>query len=100
METYVKLLQTYTGREKIMRTAGYVAMLLSGAADGQAAKKLGTVSSQISAARVILRLFDDLPMLCYVAKYGTGSQVLCLFSSFLAMAKLGWKMSPVRVSQG
>lgn len=75
METTIKLLQSYSGRDKIMRTAGYVSLMLAGAADGRAAKNLGTVSRQISATRTVLRLFDDLPMLAHTLSYGTGTKV-------------------------
>ena len=75
MERTVRLLGTYPGREKIMRTTAYAAMLVAGAARGDLAKNAGTLSRQLNAARTILRLFDDLPMLAYTLKYGLGSQV-------------------------
>lgn len=63
METYVSLLQTYGGRDKILRTTGYVASLLSGhVKNEETAKKLVTVSRQISNSRVVLRFFDDILM--------------------------------------
>jgi len=63
METYVSLLQTYGGRDKILRTSGYVASLLSGSVKNEeTAKKLVTVSRQISNSRVVLRFFDDILM--------------------------------------
>jgi len=63
METYVCLLQTYGGRDKILRTTGSVASLLSGYVKyEETAKKLVTVSRQISNSRVVLRFFDDILM--------------------------------------
>jgi len=63
MDTYISLLQTYTGRDKILRTVGYVASLLSGSAKNEeTAKKLVTISRQISNGRVVLRFFDDILM--------------------------------------
>jgi len=61
MDTYLSLLQTYTGRDKILRTAGYVATLLSGSLKNEeTAQKLVTITRQISNSRVVLRFFDDI----------------------------------------
>jgi len=64
MDTYVKLLQSYGGRDKIMRTTAYAVVLLSGPMQMQSKGKarLTAFAKQISAARVVLRLFDDVPM--------------------------------------
>ena len=63
MDTYVSLLQTYTGRDKILRTAGYVATLLSGSVKNEeTVKKLVTISREISNTREVLRFFDDILM--------------------------------------
>lgn len=56
------LLQTYSGRDKIVRTTGYTAMLLSAAVKGKTGQKLAIFARQLSSARTILRLFDDIPM--------------------------------------
>lgn len=85
METTIKLLQSYSGRDKIMRTAGYVSLMLAGAADGRAAKNLGTVSRQISATRTVLRLFDDLPMLAHTLSYGTGTKEKDIITRILTL---------------
>ena len=78
-QVLVSLLSTYSGRDKLVRTSSYVAMLLSGATKGAASKKFGTVATQLSAARVVLRLFDDLPMWKAVtSKYGLGKHVSSL----------------------
>jgi len=63
MDTYISLLQTYTGRDKILRTVGYAASLISGfVANEKKAEKFVTVSRQISNSRVVLRFFDDILM--------------------------------------
>ena len=62
MDTYVKLLQSYGGRDKIMRTSAYAAVLLSGSMQSKGKARLTAFAKQISAARVVLRLFDDIPM--------------------------------------
>lgn len=63
MDTYVSLLQTYSGRDKILRTVSYVASLLSGSVKKEeTATKLVTVARQISNSRVVLRFFDDILM--------------------------------------
>ena len=63
MDTYISLLQTYTGRDKILRTASYVATLISGSVKNEeTVEKLVTISRQISNSRVVLRFFDDILM--------------------------------------
>ncbi|ESO11307.1 hypothetical protein HELRODRAFT_91533 [Helobdella robusta] len=61
METYVKLAQTFAGRDKLMRTTGYTLALISSTLNGDSSKKLSIVAKQISSARIIMRLFDDIP---------------------------------------
>ncbi|XP_787142.3 peroxisomal membrane protein 11C [Strongylocentrotus purpuratus] len=68
-----KLLQTYSGRDKVIRTVTYLLLMLSGISkSNENSKKLLTVSLQLSLCRTILRLFDDLPMLSYTLSYGLG----------------------------
>jgi len=63
MDTYASLLQTYSGRNIILRTVSYLAMLLSGSAKSEeTTKKLVTVNKQISSCRKVLRLYDDILM--------------------------------------
>ncbi|ELT91351.1 hypothetical protein CAPTEDRAFT_175631 [Capitella teleta] len=71
METYVALLQTYSGRDKIIRTTAYTCVLLTGASKGKMAKTLATIAKNIGAARTVLRLFDDLPMWTLTRKFGS-----------------------------
>ena len=62
MDLYTNLLKSYAGRDKIMRTSSFVAVLLSGSVRSTTQRKLITFAKQISASRVVLRLFDDIPM--------------------------------------
>ncbi|XP_072033234.1 peroxisomal membrane protein 11C-like [Amphiura filiformis] len=64
----VTLLESYRGRDKIMRTIQFTSILTSGLINKVApanAVKLKTVAGQLGLCRVILRLFDDIPMLAY-----------------------------------
>lgn len=74
MDTYVALLQTYSGRDKIVRTTGYTAMLLSVAVKGKVGQKLGIFARQLSSARTILRLFDDVPMWTLTRKWAASEE--------------------------
>ncbi|XP_042228437.1 peroxisomal membrane protein 11C-like [Homarus americanus] len=65
LQEIVTVLETYRGREKTLRTVQYGLLLLTPLAKENTRTALQTVSSQFGMARVILRLFDDLPMLQY-----------------------------------
>ncbi|CAL9695094.1 unnamed protein product [Knipowitschia caucasica] len=85
MEELVRLLETYRGRDKVIRTACYGAQLVGGvlcrgsspSSHGPASLRLGRslllLSSQLSQCRTVLRLFDDLSMLAFSHSYGLGS---------------------------
>ena len=74
--TVVGLLESYRGRDKIIRTASYAACLGSTLTNNQdLAQKCLKVMSELSACRTILRLFDDLSMLGVTITYGFGKQV-------------------------
>ncbi|CAG9853782.1 unnamed protein product [Phyllotreta striolata] len=67
------LLETYKGRDKILRTIGYLTKYLGGIQKNEAlAKKFFIFSSQMSSARATLRLLDDFPMIKYSLEYGLG----------------------------
>jgi peroxin-11C len=69
------MLDTYTGRDKVIRTLCYTAKLAAGIyakSDPEYSNKLGLFSSKMSATRATLRLLDDLPMLQYSIEYGLG----------------------------
>lgn len=73
-------LQTYSGRDKFIRILCYSSKLISGlTSDKELARKYGIFSSQLSACRMTLRLFDDLPMLKSTLDYGFGKEVIYLF---------------------
>ncbi|XP_058813700.1 peroxisomal membrane protein 11C [Topomyia yanbarensis] len=72
-----EMLDTYTGRDKIVRTLCYTTKLASGlvaARDPDLSKKLAIFSSKMSQTRATLRLLDDLPMISYSLNYGIGSK--------------------------
>lgn len=74
METYCALLQSYGGRDKIIRTTAYACSFIASTTKGKTAKDLATIATSISSARTILRLFDDLPMLLYTLKWSEGER--------------------------
>lgn len=102
LRSYVELIQSYQGRDKIVRLCSYAAAFLSGASRGNISTKFGVISKELSYARVILRLFDDLPMLTYTMRYGLGKheesklvQVLGVLSnlvnqSYFPIEHLAW----------
>ncbi|KYM98207.1 PREDICTED: peroxisomal membrane protein 11C [Cyphomyrmex costatus] len=68
-------LETYSGRDKMLRTLSYTAKLLTVCTSSKSAeKKLKTFGSQMSECRVMLRLLDDLQALHCVMTYGWGKQ--------------------------
>lgn len=91
LDEICNVLETYKGRDKVktifcllssifafqfLRTICYSTKLISGlTSDPLLAKRMQNVSSQMSAARLILRLLDDLPMLKYAMEYGFGEEV-------------------------
>uniref|UniRef100_A0A8C3WFA0 Peroxisomal biosis factor 11 gamma n=1 Tax=Catagonus wagneri TaxID=51154 RepID=A0A8C3WFA0_9CETA len=73
-------LETYRGRDRLIRTLGYCCQLVGGVLVEQCATRseVGTrllaLSSQLSYCRTILRLFDDLAMFLYTKQYGLGAE--------------------------
>ncbi|KAM9384564.1 peroxisomal membrane protein 11C [Pholidichthys leucotaenia] len=83
MESLVRLLESYRGRDKVIRTVCYGSQLVGGALSRKAetdasfqrlGKSLLLFSAQLSHCRTVLRLFDDLSMLAYSHSYGLGAQ--------------------------
>ncbi|XP_062621340.1 peroxisomal membrane protein 11C-like [Saccostrea cucullata] len=70
----VRMLESYRGRDKIIRLCTYAAMCVGGSGQGNFHKKLLTISAELGGARTTMRLFDDLSMLFSNLKYGTGAQ--------------------------
>ncbi|CAL1527209.1 unnamed protein product [Lymnaea stagnalis] len=65
LTTLMSLLETYRGRDRIIRLLTYAAMYMGGDGKTPVQVKWRIVSSEMSGCRVILRLFDDLSMLLY-----------------------------------
>ncbi|CAH1788252.1 unnamed protein product [Owenia fusiformis] len=72
MEDIITLLGTYRGRDKFIRTTSYVLHVIAGTRNPENEATIRGICAQFSKARVILRLFDDLPMLGYSLSYGLG----------------------------
>ncbi|KAF5273067.1 hypothetical protein FQR65_LT04809 [Abscondita terminalis] len=69
------VLDTYKGRDKFVRTLCYTAKLIGAISNDELfAKRCFVFSSQMSATRAVLRLFDDIPMLKYTLQYGLGKE--------------------------
>ncbi|XP_071380660.1 peroxisomal membrane protein 11C isoform X2 [Centroberyx affinis] len=83
VESLVSLLESYRGRDKVIRTVCYGSQLVGGVlsrgggAGAEGASRLGNslllLSAQLSRCRTVLRLFDDLAMLAYSSSYGLGA---------------------------
>ena len=71
----VSVLESHRGRDKIVRLCTYAAMLLGDSGRGDVHRKLLIISGELGAARMTMRLFDDLSMLLSNFKYGLGSKV-------------------------
>lgn len=82
VESLVRLLESYRGRDKVIRTVCYGSQLVGGLLSRKAesdvssqrlGKSLLLFSAQLSHCRTVLRLFDDLSMLAYSHSYGIGA---------------------------
>lgn len=83
LESLVRLLESYRGRDKVIRTVCYGSQLVGGVltrkaeadvSSRQLGKSLLLFSAQLSHCRTVLRLFDDLSMLAYSQSYGFGAE--------------------------
>ncbi|KAL5020041.1 hypothetical protein ScPMuIL_002933 [Solemya velum] len=81
----LNVLETYRGRDKIIRTCSYLATMFGASGNSATAKKLQTIAAELSACRVMLRLFDDLPMLAHNLSYGLGSKEKITLMQILEM---------------
>nr|XP_060640844.1 peroxisomal membrane protein 11C [Anolis sagrei ordinatus] len=74
----VALLETYRGRDRVVRALCYACQLGGGTllsrADSALGRSLLALSAQLSHCRTVLRLFDDLSMWDYSRQYGLGLQ--------------------------
>lgn len=91
-------LETYSGRDKMLKTLSYAAKLLTVCTSSESTeKKFKTFGSQMSECRVMLRLLDDLPTLNFVMTYGWGKQVF-LFEHELIASQFKIKNYGVEIS--
>ncbi|XP_026179199.1 peroxisomal membrane protein 11C [Mastacembelus armatus] len=83
VESLVRLLESYRGRDKVIRTVCYGSQLVGGFLSRKAeadvsshrlGRSLLLFSAQLSQCRTVLRLFDDLSMLSYSHSYGFGAE--------------------------
>ncbi|KAI2659245.1 Peroxisomal membrane protein 11C [Labeo rohita] len=77
VEAFINVLESYRGRDKVIRTLCYGSQLVGGLLAGKRSqssvgKSLLLFSAQLSHCRTTLRLFDDLSMLAYTSSYGLG----------------------------
>ncbi|XP_053605658.1 peroxisomal membrane protein 11C-like [Plodia interpunctella] len=68
-EDICELLDSYNGRDKVVRLACYAFKLYGCIKDE---KPWQTAGSRLSNARLMLRLFDDIPMIRHTYNYGLG----------------------------
>ncbi|GFO42713.1 peroxisomal membrane protein 11c [Plakobranchus ocellatus] len=72
LSSLVSLLETYRGRDRVIRMLTYVAMFMGSNGKTPGQMKWKTVAGELGACRVILRLFDDIPMLLMNLSTGFG----------------------------
>ncbi|XP_069783851.1 peroxisomal membrane protein 11C isoform X4 [Narcine bancroftii] len=79
MEAVADVLESYRGRDRLVRTLGYSSRLLGGlllaTRNGGSGLQRGLLrlSQELSNCRATLRLFDDLAMLMFSREYGLGA---------------------------
>ncbi|XP_051967797.1 peroxisomal membrane protein 11C [Xyrauchen texanus] len=78
VESLINVLESYRGRDKVIRILCYGSQLVGGVISGKNShsslgRSLLLFSAQLSQCRTTLRLFDDLSMLAYSMNYGLGS---------------------------
>ncbi|KAG1934391.1 peroxisomal membrane protein 11C [Pimephales promelas] len=78
VESLISVLESYRGRDKVIRTLCYGSQLVGGVlarkrSQSSVGKRLLLFSAQLSHCRTTLRLFDDLSMLAYSTSYGLGA---------------------------
>ncbi|XP_039623128.1 peroxisomal membrane protein 11C [Polypterus senegalus] len=79
-ERLVAVLESYRGRDKVIRTLCYGCQLVGGSmlqkssGRSEVGRRLLLLSAQLSHCRTVLRLFDDLAMFLYTRDYGLGTE--------------------------
>ncbi|XP_004477214.1 peroxisomal membrane protein 11C [Dasypus novemcinctus] len=86
----VAALESYRGRDRLIRTLGYCCHLVGGVLVEQCSgSDLGTrllaLSTELSHCRTVLRLFDDLAMFAYTKQYGLGTEEEDVFVRWLSV---------------
>ena len=71
----VKVLESYRGKDRVIRLSTYVLMLLGGRGNTPLQAKFRKISAELGGCRVVLRLFDDLSMLMLNLSKGFGFRV-------------------------
>lgn len=80
VQVLVNALETYRGRDRLVRTLCYGCQMVGGLLiqkgedKAETGESLLAISSQLSHCRTVLRLFDDLSMFVYSKQYGLGAQ--------------------------
>ncbi|XP_003803454.1 peroxisomal membrane protein 11C [Otolemur garnettii] len=84
-------LESYRGRDRLIRTLGYCCQLVGGVlleqcpASSEVGTRLLAVSTQLSHCRTVLRLFDDLAMFVYTKQYGLGAEEEDIFVRWVSV---------------
>nr|XP_033813253.1 peroxisomal membrane protein 11C isoform X2 [Geotrypetes seraphini] len=80
LTSLVNSLESYRGRDRVIRTLCYSCQLVGGilvekrSDKYESGKSLLALASQLSHCRTVLRLFDDLSMFAYSIQYGLGKK--------------------------
>ncbi|CAH0582895.1 unnamed protein product [Chrysodeixis includens] len=82
IEDVCDLLDSYNGRDKVVRLACYTCKLYGCIKDE---KPWQTAGSRLSSARMMLRLFDDIPMIRHTYNYGLGKHEATTTAAFLGV---------------
>ena len=71
----LRIIGGYRERDKMIRLCQYLSKWIAGSGNTVWSQKLMTIAAELGACRVVLRLFDDIPMLAYTYDYGWGKKV-------------------------
>ncbi|XP_077997042.1 peroxisomal membrane protein 11C-like [Glandiceps talaboti] len=75
MELAVSILESYRGKDKVMRVVSFSSLLAAGLVQNKnkvLSERLQLLTSNIGGARTVTRLFDDLAMAAHTLVYGFG----------------------------
>lgn len=88
LSEFCDMIDTYGGRDKVMKGLCYSAKLIAGLQlnrSPELSKKFAIFSSKLSGARATLRLIDDVPMIQYALEYGLGEKEPDRIMSFVGL---------------